>query len=144
MDLAFLRFVGFDPTRAGSFLLPVSRFHSSKVSLEIFPSTRSSANLRRCAWLLNGMSSFLTESARACCGGLCLGSRSWLSNDADVTVALEYCQRHIAYFSHVPIATQILEEVVLAQPIAQRCGLIDLSVCHDHITASFDQKTERM
>src|SRR2546427_212490 len=40
---------------SGSFLPPVSRFHSSKVSFEIFPFTRSSANLRRCAWLLNGM-----------------------------------------------------------------------------------------
>ena len=44
-----------DPTRSGNFFLPVSRFHSSKVSLEIFPSTRSCANLRRCAWLLNGI-----------------------------------------------------------------------------------------
>ena len=42
-------------TRSGSFLPPVSRFHSSKVSFEIFPSTSSCANLRRCAWLLNGI-----------------------------------------------------------------------------------------
>jgi len=42
-------------TRSGSFFLPVSRFHSSKVSGEIFPSTSSSANFRRCAWLLNGI-----------------------------------------------------------------------------------------
>jgi hypothetical protein len=28
-------------TRSGSFFPPVSRFHSSNVSLEIFPSTRS-------------------------------------------------------------------------------------------------------
>jgi len=45
----------FRPTRSGRFALPVSRFHSSNVSGEIFPSTRSCANLRRCAWLLNGM-----------------------------------------------------------------------------------------
>ena len=44
-----------DPTRSGSFFPPVSRFHSSKVSLEIFPSTSNCANLRRCAWLLNGI-----------------------------------------------------------------------------------------
>src|SRR4029450_14079338 len=42
--------------RSGSFRPPVSRFHSSNVSGEIFPCTRSSANFRRCAWLLNGMS----------------------------------------------------------------------------------------
>jgi len=41
--------------RSGSFLPPVSRFHSSNVSFEIFPSTRSCANLRLCAWLLNGI-----------------------------------------------------------------------------------------
>lgn len=44
---ADVRFVGF--TCSGSVLLPVSRFHSSNVSGEIFPLTRSSANLRRCA-----------------------------------------------------------------------------------------------
>jgi hypothetical protein len=42
-------------TRSGSFAPPVSRFHSSKVSLEIFPSTSSSANFLRCARLLNGI-----------------------------------------------------------------------------------------
>src|SRR5262245_54296643 len=41
--------------RSGSFFRPVSRFHSSNVWLEIFPSTRSCANFRRCAWLLNGI-----------------------------------------------------------------------------------------
>ena len=40
---------GFFLTRSGNCLPPVSRFHSSKVLLEIFPWTRSSANLRRCA-----------------------------------------------------------------------------------------------
>src|SRR5215208_368968 len=43
--------------RSGSFLPPVSRFHSSNVSFEILPSTRSCANFRRCAWLLNGICS---------------------------------------------------------------------------------------
>ena len=43
------------PTRSGSLLAPVSRFHSSKVLPEIFPSTSSCANLRRCAGLLNGI-----------------------------------------------------------------------------------------
>lgn len=43
------------PTRSGSFALPVSRLHSSNVSGEISPFTSNSANLRRCAWLLNGM-----------------------------------------------------------------------------------------
>ena len=42
-------------TRSGSFLRPVSRFHSSNVCGEIFPCTRSSANLRRCALLLKGI-----------------------------------------------------------------------------------------
>src|SRR5688500_4800503 len=41
--------------RSGSFAAPVSRFHSSKVSGEILPFTSSSANLRRCALLLNGI-----------------------------------------------------------------------------------------
>ena len=40
---------------SGSFALPVSRFHSSKVSFEISPFIKSSANFRRCAWLLNGI-----------------------------------------------------------------------------------------
>lgn len=52
--LAFFRARGF-AALSGSFLVPVSRFHSSNVSFEIFPSTRSCANLRRCAWLLNGI-----------------------------------------------------------------------------------------
>ena len=56
--VAVALFFDFDPTRSGSFLLPVSRFHSSNVSFEIFPSTRSCANFLRCAWLLNGMNSF--------------------------------------------------------------------------------------
>jgi hypothetical protein len=53
--VGFLRRRVLDPTRSGSLFRPVSRFHSSNVSLEIFPSTRSCANLRRCAWLLKGM-----------------------------------------------------------------------------------------
>jgi hypothetical protein len=44
-----------DRTLSGSASLPVSRFHSSKVSGLILPSTRSCANLRRWALLLNGM-----------------------------------------------------------------------------------------
>jgi hypothetical protein len=35
------RFVDWGVARSGNFRLPVSRFHSSKVSGEIFPSTRS-------------------------------------------------------------------------------------------------------
>jgi hypothetical protein len=42
-------------TCSGSSALPVSRFHSSNVSGEIFPLTSSSANLRRWARLLNGI-----------------------------------------------------------------------------------------
>ena len=45
----------FDLTFSGRALPPVSRFHSSKVSGLIFPSTNSCANLRRCALLLKGM-----------------------------------------------------------------------------------------
>jgi hypothetical protein len=41
--------------RSGSLASPVSRFHSSNVSGDISPFTRSSANLRRCALLLKGM-----------------------------------------------------------------------------------------
>src|SRR5687768_11899403 len=60
-----LRFLGcFFFTRSGSFLPPVSRFHSSKVLFEISPLTSSSANLRRCAWLLNGIT-VLRDTARA-------------------------------------------------------------------------------
>ena len=63
LDFAFAR------TRSGSFLPPVSRFHSSKVSFEIFPSTRSCANLRRCAWLLNGMHGLRQQriTGTSCC-----------------------------------------------------------------------------
>jgi hypothetical protein len=49
--------------RSGSVRLPVSRFHSSYVASEIFPSTRSCANLRRCAWLLNGMAATIVRPA---------------------------------------------------------------------------------
>jgi hypothetical protein len=41
-------------TRSGRRLPPVSRFHSSYVAGEIFPSTNNCANLRRWAALLNG------------------------------------------------------------------------------------------
>jgi hypothetical protein len=47
--LVFLRADAFRAARSGSFFFPVSRFHSSNVSFEIFPSTSSCANLRRCA-----------------------------------------------------------------------------------------------
>jgi hypothetical protein len=45
-------------TRSGSSLPPVERFHSSYCSSVILPSTRSCANLRRWALLLNGMRRF--------------------------------------------------------------------------------------
>lgn len=54
--LLFLRRLDAGLTRSGSLALPVSRFHSSKVSGEISPLTRSSANFRRCARLLKRMS----------------------------------------------------------------------------------------
>jgi hypothetical protein len=63
--LGFRFFAGFDRrlgfrffagvTRSGSSARPVSLFHSSNVSGEIFPVTRSSANFRRCALLLKGI-----------------------------------------------------------------------------------------
>src|SRR5207247_703124 len=46
----------FGLTCSGSSRPPVSRFHSSNVSAEIFPFTSNSANFLRCAWLLNGIS----------------------------------------------------------------------------------------
>src|SRR5918994_1526358 len=55
------RFLGFELrffegfTRSGSLAPAVSRFHSSRGSSEISPFTSSSANLRRCALLLNGI-----------------------------------------------------------------------------------------
>jgi hypothetical protein len=51
------RFLG---ARSGRFASPVSRFHSSNVSGEISPFTSSSANLRRCALLLNGITHLAT------------------------------------------------------------------------------------
>ena len=42
-------------TRSGRRFPPVSRFHSSYVAGEIFPSTSNSANFRRCARDLNGI-----------------------------------------------------------------------------------------
>jgi hypothetical protein len=48
-DFALLDRFLVGPTRSGSFLPPVSRFHSSKVCSEIFPATSSWANFRRCA-----------------------------------------------------------------------------------------------
>src|SRR5688572_20364156 len=55
--------VVFGFTRSGSFLPPVSRFHSSNVSAEISPFTSNSANFRRCAWLLKG----IIASLPPCC-----------------------------------------------------------------------------
>ena len=52
-------------TRSGNFAFPVSRFHSSNVSGEISPFTRSSANLRRCALLLNGIGFTFLQSPAA-------------------------------------------------------------------------------
>ena len=57
----FFRRVALPFTCSGSFCPPVSRFHSSNVLFEIFPSTRSSANFRRCAWLLNGIAAYDTS-----------------------------------------------------------------------------------
>jgi hypothetical protein len=52
---AFFRAAVLRTTRSGSFLAPVSRFHSSKVWFEIFPSTKSCANFRLWALLLKGI-----------------------------------------------------------------------------------------
>jgi hypothetical protein len=54
----FLFGARFWPTRSGSSLRPVERFHSSYCSSVIFPSTSSCANLRRWALLLNGILGF--------------------------------------------------------------------------------------
>src|SRR4029079_9239832 len=63
-DVRFRFFVvfAFFFTRSGSFLPPVSRFHSSNVWAEILPCTSNSANLRRCAWLLNGIGSSRSQA----------------------------------------------------------------------------------
>src|SRR4029453_15198126 len=93
-----------DPARSGSFFFPVSRFHSSKVSFEIFPSTSNCANFRRCAWLLNGMIDPLTAgfacrgppaaAAAQDNGGGCEGPRD----------AREQCpSRTLDHASHPPI-----------------------------------------
>jgi hypothetical protein len=57
---AVLRFfvAPLSPTRSGSSLRPVERFHSSYCSSVILPSTSSCANLRRWALLLNGIPGF--------------------------------------------------------------------------------------
>jgi hypothetical protein len=57
LDLGFRLDFALGRTRSGSVAPPVSRFHSSKVWLEILPSTRSCANFLRWAWLLKGISS---------------------------------------------------------------------------------------
>ena len=88
VDFAALDFLDFDPTRSGSFLLPVSRFHSSNVWFEIFPSTRSCANFLRCAWLLNGMIVLPpnpqrpTESQSLMCGCHCRRSDNGFDSQA--------------------------------------------------------------
>src|SRR5215831_18652777 len=70
----------FGLTRSGSFALPVSRFHSSKVSGEISPLTRSSANFRRWALLLNGISIGPRRlSARALYVGGDRGCQVWVT-----------------------------------------------------------------
>jgi hypothetical protein len=55
-DFAADFFFVFGWIRSGNTFRPVVRFHSSYWSSVIFPSTRSCANLRRCALLLNGTS----------------------------------------------------------------------------------------
>ena len=55
VDVFRFDLVAFREARSGSSREPVSRFHSSYVLGEIFPSTRSCANFRRCAWLLKGI-----------------------------------------------------------------------------------------
>src|SRR3989442_5682063 len=51
--------------RSGSVFLPVERFHSSYVWSEILPVTKSSANLRRWALLLNGIPAMLGNRENA-------------------------------------------------------------------------------
>jgi hypothetical protein len=53
LRLAFVADFGW--RRSGSSAPPAPRFHSSKVSAEILPSTNSSANFLRCALLLIGI-----------------------------------------------------------------------------------------
>src|SRR5262245_36403895 len=65
-------------------------------------------------------------------------------NDANVTFAFEDSEPNVTYFCHVSVKTDVLENVVLAEAIAGRNGLIELAVPDDHITASLDQKAERM
>jgi hypothetical protein len=109
----FLDAFALDRTRSGSFLRPVSRFHSSKVSFEIFPSTSSCANLRRCAWLLNGMN-FSPLIKLAADSATIKRSIVRASNDAELTIALEDCEQHVTYVRDVPIKSQILQDVMFA------------------------------
>jgi hypothetical protein len=92
---------GFTRTRSGSFLPPVSRFHSSKVSFEIFPSTRSCANAPlRLA--LEGMHASVSN----CYPDVApLVERSLVctSDNADVTISLKHRKRHVSQFSDVPV-----------------------------------------
>jgi hypothetical protein len=53
--LPFRFAAAFGRTRSGNSALPAPRFHSSKVSGEILPSTNNSANFLRCALLLIGI-----------------------------------------------------------------------------------------
>src|SRR4029078_5353155 len=61
-------------------------------------------------------------------------------NDANVTVAFEHSEPYVAYFGHISVKTDVLEDVVLAEAIAGRNGVIELTVPDNHITASLDQK----
>ena len=83
-DAAFFDLVDFAPACSGSFLPPVSRFHSSKVAFEIFPSTSSCANFRRCAWLLNGMRSLSATTV----------SLSTASRPSLIGASVERCYSH--------------------------------------------------
>ena len=66
------------------------------------------------------------------------------SNDADLTISLEHCQQHVAYFGDVPIEPQVLEDVMLAQSIASRCCFVKRTIPDDHVAATLDQEAECM
>src|SRR6185436_10048796 len=75
---------------------------------------------------------------------LIASSRPLSPDDADVPVALEDGEGGIRRLRYVSMQTEILEEVVLAETIARRHSLIDLTIADDDVAASLDRVSERV
>src|SRR5262245_56192124 len=73
-----------------------------------------------------------------------LSSRTRATDNADLTVPLEYRERHVPDVVDVPVEPQVYQEIVFAQTMPGGGLLINRAVSDDDGAASLDDLSERV